>query len=797
MLVLAPAILWGADNAAAGLAEQIRHAGLDPDECYRVRDLSLFKEDLRLYFTEGYLLFGKPVQGRRLTALFSGEMPGGDGELLVMPPTRSERLSLATFAGAPNLSEHFTFVVLVFSDDTADVLAEKVRSQPRLRPSPEMGSVLAGRWDSVANNLAHSFGVRLVYDLLSDRPPSEGFFYAAVQGRTHGNFDAVYDPLSPEQVQVGQIRFRDNRAFFDVWTSFPSRSARADTARRHEVPFLLRDLRIDATLQPDLELSASTKATLSVSAAPRHVLFFDIARRMEVTDVLLNGEPCAIWKPDSLRANLFGGGAGLFLVLPPAPVEPGEHQIEFRHTGRVVTESGNNVYHVAARSSWYPYIGRGFAHFDITFRYPRDLDLVFPGEVVENAEEGEWRVTRRRTENPIRFAGFNVGRYQQHRTSRDGYQVEIYANQDLETALQPRPQIMIVPRQTPDWPRRRPSGAPEFVAIPAPTPSIDPTARIEPLANEIADVFAFLTEVFGPPPTTTLMVSPIPGNFGQGFPGLLYLSTAAYLDPKDRPEQIRDQYHELFYSEILHAHETAHQWWGNTVTTNTYEDGWLMEALANYSALLLLERRRGEAALRQVMARYRDNLVAKDESGLRVDSAGPICWGPRLDSSRARAWTTITYEKGSWIMHMLRRRMGDESFLKMLGDLCRQYRFQEVTTDEFRRHAAGYLPEGQPDPALEHFFDQWVYDIGIPTLDVSHRTRGNPPAVRVTGRIAQSDVPDYFSALIPIDFELPGGEVIRRWQRTSEDPAEFDYTFKQRPARITINPGDSVLAVLR
>ena len=50
---------------------------------------------------------------------------------------------------------------------------------------------------------------------------------------------------------------------------------------------------------------------------------------------------------------------------------------------------------------------------------------------------------------------------------------------------------------------------------------------------------------------------------------------------------------QVFFTELLHAHETAHQWWGNIVTADGYHDGWLMEALANYTSLLYLEKRKG------------------------------------------------------------------------------------------------------------------------------------------------------------------------------------------------------------
>ena len=104
---------------------------------------------------------------------------------------------------------------------------------------------------------------------------------------------------------------------------------------------------------------------------------------------------------------------------------------------------------------------------------------------------------------------------------------------------------------------------------------------------------------------------------------------------------------------MLQAHETAHQWWGNRVCAATYRDNWLMEALANMSALLYLEKRRGVHSVEQMLDNYRAALLAKSESGQEVDAAGPIVLGTRLETSQEpRAWRTITYGKGSWIMQI-------------------------------------------------------------------------------------------------------------------------------------------------
>ena len=86
---------FGQASKAAGLGRAVISAGLDPSECYRVRDMEFSVDDARFYLTEGYLIFGKAVNGAPLTAVFSAEVEGGDAEILLLPPNRSERKSLA------------------------------------------------------------------------------------------------------------------------------------------------------------------------------------------------------------------------------------------------------------------------------------------------------------------------------------------------------------------------------------------------------------------------------------------------------------------------------------------------------------------------------------------------------------------------------------------------------------------------------------------------------------------------------------------------------------------------------
>ncbi len=793
-----PLLLPAAEGPAAGLDHRILEAGLDPAECYRVRDLRFDREDLHVYLTEGFLIFGKAVDGVRLSAVFSSDIEAGDAEVLLLPPTRSERLSLASYAHTPNLSEHLNSAVLIFTDATYAELHRQILASGEPRRDEERGLLLAQAWDPVVRSLSTSFQIRLVTDLLAGSRPADGLFYAAISGRKLGNFDISYDPQARQQIALGQVAFRQGQAYFDTWTRFEARAFRNGSRRPVDNDVHVSSYRIDATLDPNLHLRVVTHASVGPSQETRRALSFDIATQMRVTEALINGQPAEVFQPVSLRSGLIRGDLDeTFLVVPAQPLQPGrDYEIEFHHEGDVVSDAGNHVYFVGARGSWYPHRQGRFARYDLTFRYPEDLDLVATGKTVEDTVSSPWHVTRHVTDVPVRMAGFNLGRYQRQSLVRGGYSIDVYANRSLEPALQGKsqPPSIRLPLPKPGPPGNR-RWTVDLDPFPLDMPELDPALGLQRVALEIAGALEFMASHFGPPILKNLTIAPIPGTFGQGFPGLIYLSTLAYLDPKQRPASARNSSTETFYSEILHVHETAHQWWGNVVTTASFEDDWIMEALANYSALLYLEKRKGSRAVDAVLANYKTHLLAKTAGGANtVESLGPIIWGPRLFTSQAPdAWRVITYEKGSWIMHMLRQRIGDERFLTMLGQFRQRYQFQAVTTAQFQRAVAEALPPKSTDPQLEEFFDQWVYGTGIPALQLTYKVTGVPPAVQVRGAIAQSNVDAEFSALVPVEIQIPKSKPLVRWVRTANEPAPFTVTLKQLPTKVLLDPNNSVL----
>ena len=772
---------WPAEPTRAGaIATQIREIALDPDRCYRVRDLKLDREDAKLFFTEGLLIFSKPIAGAPLAAIFSAQVESGEAEMLLMPPTRGERGALARFTNSPNLASRFDSMMMLFTDSTAADLMRQIEASPGgVKPAVEMGLVLRQRYESALRNVAESMELRLVQDVLAGRPVERSLFYGILSGSPQGNFDLLVDARDRARVIVGQFVTRETGRFFDVWCSFTGKSQRARQGPAKPSGLRIDAVQLEVRVAADLKTRVKTRLTVMPRDAAEPAIAFDISPRMRIQQVRVNGEPAEFFQRESLRAGIFRGDQNeTFLVIPTKPLEAGRtYEIDFEQEGEVIREAGNGVYFMAARTNWYPQRGMQFARHEATFRYPAALTLVSAGDLLESKLEGNERIDSWKTAAPVRLLGFNLGKFTRNRQTRGGYRLDVYANQKLEASFTPAPTVF-PPALPPQFGnrQRRPD-----LGVPIPPPS--PLDGLSALSSELIDALEFMGTRFGAPPLTNLNVTPIPGRFGQGFPGLIYLSTLNYVDER-RSVNVGP-----FFNELLQSHEIAHQWWGNSVTAAHAEDEWLMEALANYSALLFLEKKRGAKAVDQVLDTFRERLLKTNEKGETVESTGPIVWGFRLQNSQAPgAWQSITYEKGAWIFHMLRRRMGDPAFLKLLSELERRYHLTPVSTEDVERLAIELMGEGGKK-ALGPFFESWVYGTGLPALQMTQSAKG----LTLTGTVRQSQAEEDFSVDVPIEIQLKSGKAITHWVRTSSEPVDFTVQLPAPATKVSLDPGRAVL----
>ncbi len=162
--------------------------------------------------------------------------------------------------------------------------------------------------------------------------------------------------------------------------------------------------------------------------------------------------------------------------------------------------------------------------------------------------------------------------------------------------------------------------------------------------------------------------------------------------------------------EFVYAHEAAHQWFGNLVTCATWGDIWLNEGFATYSEALYYEALNGTEAYHQymnAMLPYMDSWATQAIYRYNTDSG---------------IFHRTVYNKGAWVLHMLRYVLGDSTFFHILNTYPNdpQFRFGNATTTQFRQFC-----EAVSGRQLEWFFNQWIYEAGYPEYDIRYQTRIN------------------------------------------------------------------------
>ncbi len=720
LLTLLPALYAANPPTTAEISAGLAQMSLDPEQTFHVRDLQLSRGDIKIYLSEGILSLVTPVGGRNIAAVFTTQgVEAGDAEILVLPPQRSERASLASFAKTPNLDEHFSTALFLFSDETAKELLAQIGERP-IHKASETAAEIGPTLNPVLRNVSSQIDVRLVQALLDNHDPAQGFFYGLVAGREVGTFDVMYEPSDFEPVSMGRVAATaDGQQKFQLWTSFRP---------RHAPPFVppqrsLSDYHIQATIHDDLSMSLTAALDVLPKAEDGRVLPFSLSERLNVLTATIDGKPVEVFQRASVRLSELKS-SGTFLLVSDVPLTAGrQYRVEIRYEGSVIRQTGEGSYFVDERNAWYPYRNPMLANFDLTFRCPDRLRLVSTGELVSDETSGGIRIVHRKTRVPEPLAGFNLGDYDLAAEEHGLYRVECYANK-ARIAL-----------------------------------SSELDEGLGEISKDTEHILDYYTQRWIQLPIRSVAISPVPGYFGQGFPGLIYLSSISYMRREDRPAELRTPRMDTFFSGLLLPHEVAHQWWGNIVTPADYRTGWLVEAMANYSALQFLEKTEGTAAVNAALSSYRDDLTRK-ENGKTIESAGPVDFGQRLlDTAGTPAWHAIIYEKGTWILQMLHQRLGDQNFNKMQRRMLQEYASKPISNEDFRKIAADFVPAGQPDATLALFFDTWVYGTGIPKMRL--QSAGKYVNLDLSG------VDDDFTADVPLTCKSKERGQQIRWVRAS------------------------------
>jgi hypothetical protein len=302
------------------------------------------------------------------------------------------------------------------------------------------------------------------------------------------------------------------------------------------------------------------------------------------------------------------------------------------------------------------------------------------------------------------------------------------------------------------------------------------TARL----TEALEILRFYASEFGPCPypalNLVLVESRVPG--GHSPPGMIVVSVRPALLRgvlRDDPASFPD------VPDFFIAHELAHQWWGHGVAGQNYHERWISEAFAQYAAALWVRHRRGED-------RFRDMLERMGKWAIRYAAKGPISLGHRLGHIEGdpQIYRAVVYDKGAYVLHMLRQIVGDAAFRTAGMALQKENRFGKIGTDDVRAalEAASGLELGP-------YFEQWVYGTSVPELRLVTRSRpeaaGYRTEIRVEGRHLPGPVP------LEVEVSHPEGTEVRT-VRLEPEGGSFTVDTPAPPRRVDVNGGRGLLA---
>jgi len=784
------------------LYEQLSTAGLDPENIITVRDASIDKEELHISLNDGTLGLLRAVDGRVTGALFSG-----DGEILIIPPRPEEKQSMALFTGSAVLNEHFTFAYLRFDDPSVVTLLKRA-SRPT-PPSPEF----LERYDSFAKNLAALDSLRMAQSLATPLP-KPSFLHARIVGSKAGIFDVLLDYDQQEQVLVAQVKPEANRAAIDVWAAFCVRSRReADgSCKPYDDDLVAVRYALDTTIDPTHSVKVVAKATFRAEKDSGRVILLHLGRTLEIESASYQGQPIAVLAPSGPN----GRTDETFGLVMPNPIKAGEqYEIELHYSGAILTDVGGGLVYVRERGKWYPTAGLSMADFDMTFHYPAGWQLLATGDQIEEKADGDTQFAHWRSSKQIPFAGFNLGHYVEAKTPAEPGMPEIttYATRQVESALQPKPVGPVIETLPPPGWHRRPQPRFNSTAPPPPPTVIDPSQNALAVGEQAARTIRFLEPRLGKFPFHSLHVTQFPGIDSQGFAGLIYLSSLVFLNPQQRwhghpPDEANST--EIVFDRVMAAHETAHQWWGDSVFWDSYREQWLCEALANYMALMQLEADTPEY-FATVMDHFRTELIEPQrETERKLKDAGAVSLGIRLDSSKyPNAYDAVAYGRGTWLIHMLRtmyrdaaahpssavRTSGkprksakktaptpatdpDAAFWSVLRKLQDQFAGKSMATRDVRAAFEAVLPADlrfEDRKSLDWFFDEWVSGTAVPKIELKQVRFSKGPRRSVSFTIEQSECPKTLITSVPIYIEKDSGPPVFL-ARVFADGLQSDFT---------------------
>lgn len=229
--------------------------------------------------------------------------------------------------------------------------------------------------------------------------------------------------------------------------------------------------------------------------------------------------------------------------------------------------------------------------------------------------------------------------------------------------------------------------------------------------------------------------------------------------------------------------EAALQWWGQTVGLKSFDDAWLSQGLAEYSAFSLRE-----SMLNQPQAEgLRRELL---EKSLTFEQTASLLRAPANLDDQSIAYQYIMYAKGAFVYKLLRDTLGTQKFDQLLRNYLQQYRGKNASIEDFEKLTTKVAGDN-----MRYFFARWVEGTGVPEFSSDYliiRTKGGKFVAR--GTIKQN----YDNLRLPVDIQLRSegeGGLKTVTVQVDEATADFNIESEGKPLAVVIDPSYKLLRI--
>ena len=503
----------------------------------------------------------------------------------------------------------------------------------------------------------------------------------------------------------------------------------------------ITNYRIEAQLIPEQHmLRAGADVTLVPLEATRS-LVFELNGSLKVESIEHNGKPLIGYVQDAVGVGSLGPSVRVDLGAVVPANQP--LTLRFRWSGALQSPEGGplatrRLAYVGPEGSYLMYASRWFPFHDYAAdRATSDITLVVPSglQVAGTSDDpvtaqsspkdgtARFRFVHRQ---PVLVGNFAAGQYITRSLRFGNYEIQFFAKPGSE-------------------------------------------GRINSYAEKMGHVMEFYAKQYGAPLLgSRLVVAQVDDDSLDTYsgPGMIFLAAKVFDSSRPIPEEKLER-------------EVAYQWWGQTVGLKSFDEAWVSQGLAEWSAFAFRESSLSGGALD---AAQRE----QQERALTFEQTASIARAPGALDDQSAAYQSIVFHKGAMVFRMLRETMGKEKFDNLLRKFLADYRGKNASIDDFERLAS------QVNAApMRYFFAQWVEGTGVPEFTIDYqiiRTRAGK--FRTRGTVKQT----LDTLRMPVQLMLRAEGDNQTTTTTIEGKSEdFDFESNGVPIEVIVDPNHKIL----